>query len=490
MDNHTMMQYFEWNLPADGILWERVGAQAAQLKEAGIDIIWLPPAYKGAAGMNDVGYSVYDLYDVGEFNQKGNVSTKYGTKAAYLGAIKALQAEGIKVVADIVLNQRIGADSWEMVPAEKVNPDNRKQEISGEYQIEAWTKFDFPGRQGKYSDFTWDWHCFTGIDWDASNNQGGIYQFQGKEWAPDVDSEKGNFDYLMGADVDMENPQVIEELIRWGKWYLDTSGIDGLRLDAVKHISYDFYKKWVEEMQQYALEKLFIVGEYWSGDVKDLRTYLENSQELMRLFDVPLHYNFFHASNSNGRYNMAELFQGSLVEGQPDASVTFVDNHDSQPGSSLESWILEWFKPQAYAAILLRAQGTPCVFYGDYYGLREEGEAGVPGLRRMLATRKLCAYGTRHDYLDHESVIGWTLEGDTEHNDSGLAVVMTDSCGGEKQMYIGKSHSGERFRDITGRTQAPVTIDGNGNGAFSCPDGGVSVWIKESVYRKLVINLD
>ena len=44
-----------------------------------------------------------------------------------------------------------------------------------------------------------------------------------------------------------------------------------------------------------------------------------------------------------------------------------MDNHDSEPGQALESFIENWFKPLAYALILLRKGGLPCVFYGDYY---------------------------------------------------------------------------------------------------------------------------
>ena len=76
----------------------------------GITSIWLPPAQKSAAGINDTGYGCYDLYDLGEFNQKGTVRTKYGTKEEYLKAIKTFQKEGVKVYADIVLNHRLGAD--------------------------------------------------------------------------------------------------------------------------------------------------------------------------------------------------------------------------------------------------------------------------------------------------------------------------------------------------------------------------------------------
>nr|WP_308215307.1 hypothetical protein [Sinobaca sp. H24] len=43
-------------------------------------------------------------------------------------------------------------------------------------------------------------------------------------------------------------------------------------------------------------------------------------------------------------------------------AVTFVDNHDSQPEESLESWVEEPFKQSAYALILLREDGYPCVF--------------------------------------------------------------------------------------------------------------------------------
>lgn len=43
---------------------------------------------------NDTGYAVYDLYDLGEFNQKGSIETKYGTKQEYIDAIKTLKVMG------------------------------------------------------------------------------------------------------------------------------------------------------------------------------------------------------------------------------------------------------------------------------------------------------------------------------------------------------------------------------------------------------------
>lgn len=74
--------------------------------------------------------------------------------------------------------------------------------------------------------------------WDEKKEDSAVFQFQGKRWASDVDRENGNFDYLMGADVDLNNREVVEELIRWGRWYLDKTRVNGFRMDAVKHIDF------------------------------------------------------------------------------------------------------------------------------------------------------------------------------------------------------------------------------------------------------------
>lgn len=72
--NKTMMQYFEWNLPCDASLWRKLSVDAPHLNSIGISFVWLPPAYKAAEGINGVGYSVYDLYDLGDFDQKRKYS--------------------------------------------------------------------------------------------------------------------------------------------------------------------------------------------------------------------------------------------------------------------------------------------------------------------------------------------------------------------------------------------------------------------------------
>ncbi len=483
--NRTMMQMFEWYLPNDGTHWNTINEQAQELSKAGINMAWLPPAYKGQSGIDEVGYGVYDTYDLGEFDQKGTVRTKYGTKKEYLAAIDALHDAGMEVLADIVLNHRMGADYTEDVPAYAYHSSDRTCQFTDAQghpelvTIKAWTGFDFPGRNDIYSNLHWNASHFTGVDYDANHGDRSntVYLFEGKSWDDDVDQENGNYDYLMGADLDLNNPEVFQELVDFGKWYVNEANLDGFRLDAVKHMCAPFYKKWVETMRQSTQREMFTVGEYWSDNLGKLQKYIEDTEGTFSLFDVPLHMNFYEASNSGGYYDMRNLFQNTLTDADSWHSVTFVDNHDTQPGQALPSFVNPWFKEIAYAIILMQEKGIPCVFYGDYYGIPHDHIDSMEHLPQLTALRQSHAYGTERDYYDDPDIVGFTREG--EDLKDGLALLCSDGPGGSKWMEVGKIHAGQTFVDALGYCQQKVTIKEEGWGEFFTNGGSVSVWIPE-----------
>ncbi|HSC36838.1 MAG TPA: alpha-amylase, partial [Chitinophagaceae bacterium] len=311
MLNGTMMQYFHWYYPDGGKLWKEVKENANELAAMGINALWLPPAYKGMAGAHTNGYDVYDLYDLGEFDQKGTIATKFGTKAGYIEAIKALHEKGIQVYADVVLNHKGGADEKEKIQVIRANPEDRTQFDGDPFSIEAYTKFTFPGRKGKYSAFIWDFHCFSGIDYAEDLDEKGVFSIvneYGKDWEEVVGNEKGNYDYLMLADVEFRNPAVREELKNWGTWYLEQTSFDGVRLDAIKHISPAFLNEWLDYMRTMK-PGLFAVGEYWAPGCLDLTLkYIEITEGKMSLFDACLQHNFHQASKGGKEYDLATIF--------------------------------------------------------------------------------------------------------------------------------------------------------------------------------------
>ncbi|MEO6037022.1 MAG: alpha-amylase, partial [Saprospiraceae bacterium] len=488
MQNNTLLQFFHWYLPADGSLWNQLAAEAQHLKDMGIDWVWLPPAYKAAAGGLSVGYDAYDLYDLGEFDQRSSVRTKYGTKDEYLRATEAAHQAGLSVIADVVMNHKAGADEAEKFWVRKVNPDNRNEYLSDSYQIEGFTKFAFPGRQGKYSDFVWHWYHFSGVDYAHDHQDTGIFTIQqdyAEEWAGMVDNELGNYDYLMYTDIEFRNDQVREELQRWGQWFVETTGADGFRLDAIKHMSPIFFNEWLDHLRTVTGKPLFAVGEYWHQNLAPLERYLRVVEGRMSLFDAPLHYKFYEASRAGDSFDMRTIFDGTLAQVAPMNAVTLVDNHDSQPLQALESPVEHWFKPLAYALILLREQGLPCVFHPDLYGAEytDKGPDGqdhpvqlapVPALPALLQARRHLAYGEQQDYFDDPHIIGWTRLGHDENPGSGYAVILTNGEAGTKRMQLGPRHANARFVDKLGHHEAQIQLDENGSAEFPVQSGSVS----------------
>ncbi|EHC41445.1 cytoplasmic alpha-amylase, partial [Salmonella enterica subsp. enterica serovar Alachua str. R6-377] len=196
-------------------------------------------------------------------------------------------------------------------------------------------------RAGQYSNFIWDYHCFSGIDHIENPDEDGIFKivndYTGDGWNDQVDDEMGNFDYLMGENIDFRNHAVTEEIKYWARWVMEQTHCDGFRLDAVKHIPAWFYKEWIEHVQAVAPKPLFIVAEYWSHEVDKLQTYIDQVDGKTMLFDAPLQMKFHEASRQGAEYDMRHIFTDTLVEADPFHAVTLVANHDTQPLQALEA---------------------------------------------------------------------------------------------------------------------------------------------------------
>ncbi|NLC45212.1 MAG: alpha-amylase [Clostridiales bacterium] len=483
MINGIMFQAFEWYMPTDGNYYREFKKKLDDLKRIGVTAIWLPPVTK-AISLDNTGYGIYDLYDLGEFDQKKSKRTKYGTKEELLELIDAIKGLDMQVYADVVINHKAGADYEEEFMAVPVDWDDRTKEM-GEYRkIRAWTGFDFPGRANKHSDFKWNFNHFTGVDFDSISGEQGIYKILGenKDWNWGVSAEKGNYDYLMFADIDHAHPEVKEELKGWIDWFIKELSLDGIRLDAVKHID----KTFMEEFSSYIYEKhgkdFYLFGEYWDGNLDNKMDYMSATNYRIDLLDVSLHYNFFNISKEGADYDLTKILKETVVSDEPLKAVTFVDNHDTQFNQSLESYVETWFKEIAYGLILLRKDGFPCIFYGDYYGIG--GEFMTDPMKDMIdklaLVRKNYAFGDQDDYFMEKNLIGFLRHGNEEHPNKMVAVISIT----EKKtvsMFLGEDQKGKVFEDITGNTVEKTVINEEGYGNFIAEAGKISVYIEDGL---------
>lgn len=122
-------------------------------------------------------------WDIGEFDQKGTIATRWGSRDELLHACEVARKLNIDIIIDAVLNvcqihsvaswtlallyiyqHKLGADRIESFPAVPVNPQNRLKDDGKVREIEGWTAFDFPGRAGKVTlSDAHGFHLLTGI---------------------------------------------------------------------------------------------------------------------------------------------------------------------------------------------------------------------------------------------------------------------------------------------------------------------------------------
>jgi alpha-amylase len=65
----------------------------------------IPPACKASSPSGN-GYDIYDLYDLGEFDQKGSVGSKWGTKKELVELCNKANEVGVGIYFDAVLNHK------------------------------------------------------------------------------------------------------------------------------------------------------------------------------------------------------------------------------------------------------------------------------------------------------------------------------------------------------------------------------------------------
>jgi alpha-amylase len=113
----------------------------------------------------------------------------------------------------------------------------------------------------------------NGIDGkDEATKKKAIYRIigDGKYWASSVDKEKGNFDYLMFADIDHNHPEVKADIEKWALWLIHDLKLSGIRFDAVKHFSEEFLLELITYITDNIKKDLFFVGTahppFWGSD--------------------------------------------------------------------------------------------------------------------------------------------------------------------------------------------------------------------------------
>ncbi|NUO58065.1 MAG: alpha-amylase [Hamadaea sp.] len=326
-----------------------IQAKLAYLKNMGVTSIWISPhvdnidksaVYGGTANAGYHGYWARDFKKTEEH---------FGTLAEFDALIAAAHSNGIKVIMDWAPNHTSPAN-----PADSTF-------------AEAGALYDNGTFLGNYvSDPNGYFHHNGGItNWDDR------YQTQ----------------YLNLADLaDLEQQNAtVNNLLKTDANYWMDRGVDGVRVDAVKHMTAGWQKSFADTVLSHKDTTLF--GEWYLGGQSD-PLYADNvrfaNTSGISVLDFYMNIAMRNAFGSGG--SMTALDAAITKTGQDykykENLITFIDNHDMSRFLTLNN--NQSLLHQALA-FMLTVRGTPCLYYGtEQYLHNDTSGGGDPWNRPMM----------------------------------------------------------------------------------------------------------
>ncbi|HAL91661.1 MAG TPA: hypothetical protein DCM68_01390, partial [Verrucomicrobia bacterium] len=251
----AMLQFFNAS-------WNEIAEKVPELAEAGYSSIWLPPPAKANGGYS-VGYDLFDPFDLGSRDQRGTISTRYGTQADLHNLVELCHRFGIRVYFDNIMNHRAydvpgydettPVDVFPGMTAEdfhlRTTSDGfyRKWDNTRDWQ-DAWQVMhlglsdlldiahETPNQN--FGPTEGSWNAKPSIVRHPDNPE--FY-----DWHPTLGWVGFNSTSIT-AQVIADNPDFYKEdvgayLCRNARWMMETTKADGFRLDAVKHVPDYFF---------------------------------------------------------------------------------------------------------------------------------------------------------------------------------------------------------------------------------------------------------
>ena len=344
--------------------------EAGYFDALGVNALWLSSIVQntqgGWPGSFDRLYAAYHAYwpiatgwrDELQFPGLDPIEPHFGDLASFRALVKAAHDRGIRVLVDFVANH-VHAESpwWQM--AQGAEP----------------AVFHEPAFGCKETDWTQPISCW---------------------FAP----------YL--PDLEYKNVDTVNAVVDHAWWLVRETGIDGFRLDAVKHMVDDFglaVRATLDERLRYSRQRFYLVGETFTGeDGKDQLSAYIGPRQLDGQFDFPLYWRITDVFLREDRDLRA--LTGDPADYGPGAVMSnFLGNHDvcralsQADGAFADIWCndgkaMAWSNPPALPAnelpfqrlrlawtFLLTTPGVPLFYYGDEYGMPG---AGDPDNRRFM----------------------------------------------------------------------------------------------------------
>ena len=361
--------------------------------ELGVTALWLTPVLENDSPDNAQGYSTYHGYATTNYYR---VDPRFGSNADYRRLVDEAHDRGLKVVMDMIFNHSGLEHPWisDMPSRDWLN-------IAPPSAPEGATNAGKPGLQGNEA---------------PSGAVGGAFILTSYKLTPVKDPYASEVDLRETVDgwfvptmpdLNQRNPHLMTYLIQNSKWWIETVGIDGIRMDTYPYADAQAMARWMKELDE-EYPNFNTVGETWVTEPAYTAAWQKNSKlsETNSYLKTVMDFSFYDKINraateeTDGWFAGLNLLYNSFVYDylyeDPDHVMAFIDNHDTD--RYLKNGHDTLMLKQALA-LLLTVRRIPQLYYGTEIlmggtkevtdgNVRKDFPGGFPGDTHNAFTRE------------------------------------------------------------------------------------------------------
>ena len=349
--------------------------------ELGVTALWFTPVLENNSPDNEAGYSTYHGYATTDYYR---VDPRFGTNAEYRLLADEAHAKGLKIVMDMIFNHCGFEHPWVK--------DRPSKDWFNLYEwLEGKDKANFNS------------------DPRGTNFQQTSYKLTPVKdpYASEIDLKETVDGWFVPTmpDLNQRNPHVMTYLIQNSIWWIETVGIDGIRMDTYPYADAKGMARWMKTLDD-EYPNFNVVGETWVTEPaytaswqKDSKLSKENSY-LKTVMDFSFFDKLSQAKNEetdpwwNGLNRLYNSFVYDYLYENPNNVMAFIDNHDTDRflGNGKDTLALK----QALA-LLLTVKRIPQLYYGTEIlmngtkevtdgNVRKDFPGGFPGDKKNCFT--------------------------------------------------------------------------------------------------------
>ena len=337
--------------------------------DLGVTALWLTPVLENDRPADGGKHSTYHGYATTDYYR---VDPRFGTNEEYKALVDECHKKGLKVVMDMIFNHCGDYHPW----AKHTRIDENGKTIK-----------DYPSK-----------------DWFNSPNYGLQTSYKLTPvldpYASKVDMKETVDGWFVPSmpDLNQRNPHVIKYLIQNSIWWIETVGIDGIRMDTYPYADRQAMADWMKVLNK-EYPNFNTVGETWVTEPAYTAAWQKDSKlsdinsNLKTVMDFAFFDRLSHAKNEEtddwwkGWNRIYNSLCYDYLYTDPSSVMAFIENHDTDRylGNGKDSTALK----QAYA-LLLTMKRIPQLYYGTEIlmngtktetdgNVRQDFSGGFPG---------------------------------------------------------------------------------------------------------------